>query len=117
MKLLANENFPKASVLKLRSLGYDITSIGEDNPSIADREVMEIAETEQRIILTFDRDYGELIYKHQYKPEQGVIYLRLENYSPEEPAMHVHELLSVAKIQTTRCLTVYDGTHVRQRKY
>jgi hypothetical protein len=35
MKLLANENFPKASVLLLRSFGYDITSISEDNPSIS----------------------------------------------------------------------------------
>ncbi|HEV2830859.1 MAG TPA: DUF5615 family PIN-like protein, partial [Hanamia sp.] len=58
----------------LRSLGYNITSIGEDNPSISDRAVMEIAESEQRIILTFDRDYGELIYKYNYKPSQGVVY-------------------------------------------
>ncbi len=117
MKLLANENFPKASVLLLRKLGYDVTSIGEDNPSISDNSVMEIAEAEQRIILTFDRAYGELIYKHNYKPKQGVIYLRLENYSPEEPAIHVHELLSVSKIETDRTLTVYDGKNVRQRKY
>lgn len=117
VKLLANENFPKASVLLLRSLGYDITSIGEDNPSISDQSVMEIADAEQRLILTFDRDYGELIYKHNYKPPQGVIYLRLEKYSPEEPAMHVHELLTVLKIETERTLTVYDGLNVRQRRY
>jgi predicted nuclease of predicted toxin-antitoxin system len=117
VKLLANENFPKASVLKLRNLGYDIKSIGEDNPSISDKLVMEIAAAEQRIILTFDRDYGELIYKQKYKPDQGVIYLRLEKYNPEEPAQHVHELLSVSKIDTARSLTVYDGTNVRQRKY
>lgn len=117
MKLLANENFPKASVLLLRDLGYDITSIGEDNPSISDKLVMEIAEAEQRIILTFDRDYGELIYKYNYKPEQGVVYLRLENYTPEDPAKHVHELLSVLKIDTVRSLTVFDGVSVRQRKY
>ena len=117
MKLLADENFPKASVLLLRSLEYDITSIGEDNPSISDKSVMQIAEAEQRIILTFDRDYGELIYKHNYKPEQGIIYLRLDGYAPEEPAKHVHELLTTLKIKTTRSLTMYDGNNVRQRKY
>ncbi len=117
MKLLANENFPKASFLLLRNLGYDITSIGEENPSISDKSVMEIAHTEQRLILTFDRDYGELIYKHNYKPPQGVIYLRLERYSPEELAMHVHELLTILKIETKRTLTVYDGQNIRQRKY
>jgi predicted nuclease of predicted toxin-antitoxin system len=117
VKLLANENFPKASVLLLRSLGYNITSIGEDNPSISDRAVMEIAESEQRIILTFDRDYGELIYKYNYKPSQGVVYLRLNTYSPEEPGKHVHQLLTVLHIETERSLTVYDGTNIRQRKY
>jgi predicted nuclease of predicted toxin-antitoxin system len=117
VKLLANENFTKASVLLLRSQGYDITSIGEDNPSISDKSVMQIAEIEQRIILTFDRDYGELIYKHNYKREQGIIYLRLKSYAPEEPAKHVDELLKVLKIQTNRSLTVYDGKNVRQRKY
>jgi predicted nuclease of predicted toxin-antitoxin system len=114
VKLLANENFPKASVLILRRLGYDITSIGEDNPSISDRSVIE---AEQRIILTFDRDYGELIYKYDYKPSQGVVYLRLNNYTPEEPAKHVHELLTVLQIETERSLAVYDGTNIRQRKY
>ena len=117
MKLLANENFPKASVLLLRSLGYDVASIGEDNPSISDQSVMQIASAEERIILTFDRDYGELIYKHNYKPQQGVIYLRLDKYSPEEPAIHVHELLTVLKIETERSLIVYDGINERQRKY
>ncbi len=51
---------------------------------------MEIASVEERIIFTFDRDYGELTYKYNYKPQQGVIYLRLEKYSPEEPALHIH---------------------------
>lgn len=117
MKLLANENFPKASVLLLRQLGYDITSIGEDNPSIADNDVMIIAQNEQRLILTFDRDYGELIFKFNYKPEQGVLYFRLTNFSPDDPGKIVHQLLSIAKIETSKRLTVYDGETIRQRKY
>ena len=68
MKLLANENFPRTSVLLLRELNYDVTSIGEDNSGISDKAVMKIAENEQRIILTFDRDYGELIYRHNFNP-------------------------------------------------
>jgi predicted nuclease of predicted toxin-antitoxin system len=117
VKLLANENFPKASVLLLRGLGHDITSIGEEAPSINDESVMTIAEQEQRLILKFDRDYGELIFKHNHKPEQGVLYLRLSTYSPEEPAAIVHELLKTFKIETQRRLTVYDGETIRQRKY
>ena len=118
MKLFANENFSRTSVLflLLRELNYDFTSIGEDNPSISDKAVMKIAENEQRIILTFNRDYGELIYKHNFKPQKGVIYLKLLKFTPEEPAMHVHRLLKVLKVNTDRTLTVFNGTYIRQRK-
>ncbi|MFM7766127.1 MAG: DUF5615 family PIN-like protein, partial [Sphingomonadales bacterium] len=46
----------------LKGKGYDIISIGMDNPSIKDSEVMTIAINEGRTIVTFDRDYGELIF-------------------------------------------------------
>ena len=117
MKLLANENFPFSSVLLLRRIGYDITSIGEDNTGISDISVLEISENEQRIILTFDRDYGELIYKYNYKPQKGIIYLRLEHYEPDEPGKIIHELFEIQKINTERMLTVFDGITLRQRKY
>jgi predicted nuclease of predicted toxin-antitoxin system len=117
VKLLANENFPFSSVLYLRNKGYDITSIGEDYSGISDKIVLEIAESEQRIILTFDRDYGELIYKYNYKPTKGIIYLRIDTYEPTEPAVIVGELLQIHKIDTERMLTVFDGNTIRQRKY
>lgn len=74
MKLLANENFPLKNIHYLKSKGFDISSIGTDNPSIKDNVVMDIAIKEERTILTFDRDYGELIFKNNYKPKKGVIY-------------------------------------------
>jgi len=117
MKLLANENFPLPSVLFLRVLGYNITSIGEEYAGVSDEYVMDIADTEQRTIITFDRDYGELIYKHGYKPEKEVVYLRLDKYGPAEPGAIVHKLYDEYKINTERTLTVFDGLVVRQRKY
>ena len=117
MKLLANENFPMPAILLLRKLGYDITSIGEDYPGITDEQVMNIAQREERIIITFDRDYGELIYKHNYKPPKGVVYLRLDKYEPAEPGVIVHKLFDEYKIDTEGTLTVFDGLMVRQRKY
>jgi len=80
MKLLANENIPLAGVKYLIKRNFYIKVIGINNPSISDREVMEIASNKNRLILTFDRDYVELIFKHNYKPEMGVIYLRLDSY-------------------------------------
>ena len=117
MKLLANEKFHLDSVLLLRKIGYDIKSIGEDHPSIKDKEVISIAQKEKRIILTFDRDYGELIFKYKLKPSEGVIYLRIDNYSPDEPGNIINLLLKNKDFDTKEKLTVYDGNSLRQRKY
>lgn len=117
MKLLANENFPRPGILLLRSLGYNITSIGEDYAGVTDEFVMKIAETEGRVIITFDRDYGELIFKHGYMPQNGVVYLRLQEYQPDEPGAIVNRLFQEYAIETQRTFTVFDGVMIRQRKY
>ncbi|MBY0424812.1 MAG: DUF5615 family PIN-like protein [Cytophagales bacterium] len=117
MKLLANENFPLASVVYLRLQGFDILSIGTDNPSIQDSVVMDIAIREERTILTFDRDYGELIFKHNFKPDKGVIYLRLDEYQASEPGKIVEELILRDEFNFERALTVVDRNGIRQRLY
>lgn len=117
MRLLANENFPKASVIALRENGYNVLSIGEDNPSIQDHEVIAIAIEEERLILTFDRDYGELVFKKGLKPPQGIIYLRIESFTPAKPAEIIHQLVISKKFDFYRYLTVVDNNFVRQRKY
>ncbi len=61
--LLADENFPIPSVRELRAEGYDVYAVAESDSSITDEQVIEKAITEERIILTFDKDFGELIFK------------------------------------------------------
>lgn len=117
MKLLANENFPLKSILFLRSKGFDIISIGIDNPGIQDQLVMNIAIQEERTILTFDRDYGELIFKHNYKPGKGVIYLRLDEYEAEEPGKIIQKSINKNEFNFDNALTVVDINGIRQRKY
>jgi predicted nuclease of predicted toxin-antitoxin system len=117
MKLLANENFPLASVKYLEANGFDIRAIGIDNPSVLDREVMEMAINENRIILTFDRDHGELIFKHNYQPPEGVIYLRLSEYESDEPGKIIEAILNDPTFDTYRKLTVVERDLTRQKQY
>ena len=117
MKLLANENFPLDSVKYLSSKGFDIKSIGIDHMGISDKEVMNIAINENRLILTFDRDYGELIFKYLYQPDMGVIFLRLDKYEPDEPGKIIEGLLSNPDFNTNRKLTVLSNDGIRQRSY
>lgn len=76
IKLLANENFPYTSIKILRNSGFDVLAIGETYSGIRDNDVMEIAAKEERTIVTFDRDYGELVFKYGFRPQRGIVYFR-----------------------------------------
>lgn len=77
---------------------------------------MDIAIKEQRTILTHDSDYGELIFKHGYKPVKGVVYFRLSKFTPEEPAEILLELIELNYFFENR-LTVIDANSIRERMY
>ena len=62
MDFLANENFPLLSVRLLREAGHRVVSIIQEAPGGKDEDILKRAHTERLINLTFDRDYGELIY-------------------------------------------------------
>jgi len=60
--VLANENIPLASVTTLRDAGHDVFCLSLDSPGINDESVLALAREQDRILVTFDRDYGELVY-------------------------------------------------------
>ncbi|WP_099238632.1 DUF5615 family PIN-like protein [Synechococcus sp. BDU 130192] len=115
MKFLANENFPLASVQLLRKQNIDIVAIVEDSPGISDSEVLSNAVSEQRVILTFDRDYGELIYRFGLHPPAGVIYFRYTPQTPLEPGQHLLQLLQNPSFIFAGRFTVLERTQLRQR--
>lgn len=115
MRFLANENFPLPSVRLLRQADYDVTSVTEDSPGIEDAEVLARAADEQRVVLTFDRDYGELIYRLRLRSPKGLIYLRFRPHTPEEPALLLLNLLQTEELQFEGQFTVVERDHIRQR--
>lgn len=115
MRFLANENFPLQSVKRLRAAGLGVAAVVEDSPGASDRQVLSRAEIEGRIILTFDSDYGELIYKLGHPAPAGVIYLRFVPDTPLEPAGIILHLLTVEGLILEGRFTVAERTRVRQR--
>jgi predicted nuclease of predicted toxin-antitoxin system len=91
--------------------------VGRDFSGIQDEDVIHLANHQKRVIITFDKDYGVLIFKNNLKPEKGVIFLRLKNYEPDEPGRFIEHLLKTDKFSTDDALTVFDGEIIRQRKY
>ena len=116
MTFLANENFPFPSIRILRSKGLSIKSIGEECSGISDKEVIEIAQKEKLIILTFDRDYGELILKHGLDNPPAVVYFRLKGDNPEYAGNLLLTLMDQS-IPFENHFTVIETGSLRQRRY
>lgn len=116
MIFLSNENFPKVSVESLRSQGHTVYSIQEEFPGISDEEVMVYAIEKNAIILTFDRDYGELIFARRLPSPPGVMYFRFIPTDPLEPARVLTEYLQVDGIEWIRHFSIIGRSRLRQRK-
>jgi len=80
LKLLLDENIGHEAVKALRGRGYDIKSILEESRGAADIAILEQAVTENRIVVTLDKDFGRLIFYGSHR-HVGVVFLRLEDES------------------------------------
>lgn len=86
MRILANENFPRAAVTALRGAGHDVVWARTDMPGASDEEVMVRAASENRLLVTFDTDFGELVYRRGLPPACGVVLFRFVIPSPTRAA-------------------------------
>ena len=77
MKFLADVNIEKTIVDELRMLGYDIVWIVDENPYLDDMSIFKIAQNENRILLTNDKDFGEIVFR-QKLVSAGIILLRIK---------------------------------------
>lgn len=75
MKFLVDECCDLSMVTRLRENGHDVVFIPETTPGITDDEVLDRALLENRVIITEDKDFGDLIYRLG-KPAFGVVLLR-----------------------------------------
>ena len=114
VRWLVNENFPAPSVTAMRTSGHDVLSIAESHSGIADPAVLALARSEGRWLVTFDRDYGELLFARNYAAPPAVILLRVVSYRPAEPAAWLEQLL-LAPEGLLGKFTVYTGGDLRSR--
>lgn len=75
-KILADESVDFRIVKALRQSGYQIEAIIELSPGIRDDEVLELANKIDAILLTEDKDFGELTYRLK-KSNQGILLFRM----------------------------------------
>ncbi len=77
MRFLANENFALDAVEALRRAGHDVGWVRTDAPGSPDAAVLARAQTESRVLLTFDKDFGDLAFHANLPAACGVVLFRL----------------------------------------
>lgn len=78
MSFVADENFPGPAIYALRQAGFDIFSIAHACASSPDQNVLSLSVAADRVLLTFDKDFGKLTYVDRLPATSGVILFRID---------------------------------------
>ena len=92
-RFIADENIPRETVELLKKKGLDIVTVSDVSPGLGDDEILDLARKDERIVITFDRDFGQLIFKQKRKTE-GLILLRFNPESPQQIAKRIQQTLA-----------------------
>ena len=114
MKFLAESvDFP--IILHLRENKFDIRSVAEEFPSKQDDFILDIASKQNRILITLDKDFGELVYRLK-RCHEGVILVRLDGLKPVEKARIVYNNIEKHSKELLNAFTVIQSGMTRIRK-
>src|SRR5438552_14411857 len=92
MILFADESVDRPIVERLRQDSHDVSYVAELSPSIADDEVLREANSRNALLLTGDKDFGELVFRLG-KVHAGVVLIRLTGLTPAVKAETVATLV------------------------
>jgi len=93
MRFLADENVSRLVIERLRAGGFNVISIHETRSGAPDKDVLEAAGAEGCILITEDRDFGELVIRQRLSV-RGMILLELDRLSNAAEADAVTEVVS-----------------------
>lgn len=116
--LLADENIPLSVVRVLRESGYQVDAVTESSPGLSDAQVLARACALNAIILTFDRDFGTLIFRNGHTSPRSIIYLRSIPESVAELPGLIMKLLEGAIVgEVDGHMIVWTRTGTRKRTF
>jgi predicted nuclease of predicted toxin-antitoxin system len=93
MRALADENYPAPSVQILREAGHDVVAVAETNPGLTNGDVAETAAGQGRILLTLDKDFGQIAFRERKVSLIGIVLVRGEGLRPDEPGQLLLEAM------------------------
>ncbi|MDE0469368.1 MAG: DUF5615 family PIN-like protein [Candidatus Poribacteria bacterium] len=115
MNLLADESIGKSIVRELRQNGHNVLYIAEFAPSIDDEAVLHQANLNRALLLTEDKDFGELVFR-QRLVHMGVVLVRLSGLSLPAKATSISTVLANHEDELLEAFSVISPGRVRIRQ-
>lgn len=115
MRLLADESVDGPIVDRLRRDGHAVDAVAEDSPGIGDDEVLARAWAEGVVLISADKDFGELVYR-QRRPHAGVLLLRLAGLDEDAKCDLVARVIAERGDDLAGAFSVLAGDELRIRR-
>ncbi len=116
MNLLADESVDKQIVERLRQDGHEVLYIAEMEPGITDAVVLERANERTALLVTVDKDFGELIFQQGQLTSGGVVLIRLAGLSANRKAEIVSSAFNQHAAAFLHAFSVISPGRVRIRR-
>jgi predicted nuclease of predicted toxin-antitoxin system len=108
MRWIVNENVSGTVIRTLRERGHDVLSVKQSLPGAGDPEILALAQTERRVVVSHDKDFGELAFRFGLPATSGVILFRLSGADPESDNRRVLEVLESDVVWTDHFAVATD---------
>ena len=115
MNLLADESVDRQIVDRLRQDGHAVRYIAEMTPGISDDRVLDLANQGASVLLTADKDFGELVFR-QGRLTVGILLVRLAGLSPIRKAEVVASVVSQHSAELSGAFAVLAPRSFRIRR-
>ena len=115
MNLLADEGVDGPIVERLRQDGHVVLYVAEMEPGISDQEILQRANAQMSMLVTADKDFGEMIFRQGQLNAGGVVLLRLAGLSAEKKADIVSSVFHDHETALLQAFSVISPGQVRIR--
>ena len=115
MNFLADESIDRQIVDRLRQDGHFVWYVVEMEPGIFDDTVLNLANKEAALLLTSDKDFGEMVFR-QGRSNQGIILVRMAGLSQKSKSDIVSSAIEKHASELTKAFTVITPKSIRIRK-
>ena len=113
MRILVDENVHTRVASALREAGHDVVSVAWSHPGATDRKLLSRKDIGDCLLVTFGRDFGELVFKEGLAAPLGIIYSRVGRVDPDVLARRILALIAAGDVAKNFIVVEEEGERVR----